>query len=87
MGLIPTNEDPPVRHPHELEQLSARVELAKQKKSLAHVKGNWKAQQQAQEDITLANQALETAMAEQEALNEVEDVEAVDEAQITEEKR
>lgn len=72
---------------HELEQLSARVELAKQKKSLAHVKGNWKAQQQAQEDITLANQALETAMAEQEALNEVEDVEAVDEAQITEEKR
>ena len=72
---------------HELEQLSARVELAKQKKSLAHAKGNWKAQQQAQEEITLANQALETAMTEQEALNEVDEVEAVDDAQISEEKR
>ncbi|KAH6625233.1 50S ribosomal protein-like protein L4 [Boeremia exigua] len=60
---------------HELEQLSARVELAKQKRSLAHAQGNWKAQQQAQEEITLANQALETAMAEQEVLNEVEETE------------
>lgn len=72
---------------HELEQLSARVELMKQKKSLAHVQGNWKAQQQAQEGITLANQALETAMAEQEALNEIEELEEAQIEQPVEEKR
>lgn len=64
---------------HELEQLSARIELMKQKKSLAHVQGDWKAQQQAQEGITLANQALETAVAEQETLNELDELE---EAQV-----
>ncbi|KAF2628572.1 ribosomal protein L4 [Macroventuria anomochaeta] len=72
---------------HELEQLSARVELAKQKKSLAHAKGDWKAQQEAQEEITLANQALETAMAEQEALSEVEEVDEAQREQPAEEKR
>lgn len=75
---------------HELEQLSARVELAKQKKSLAHVNGNWKAQQAAQEEIVLANQALETAMAEQEALNEIEELEEegqVEPEQMSQEKR
>ena len=72
---------------HELEQLSARVELAKQRKSLAHVRGNWKAQQEAQEQMTLANQALETAMAEQEALNEVEEVDEALVEQPVEEKR
>ncbi|KAF1349341.1 ribosomal protein L4 [Lizonia empirigonia] len=63
---------------HELELLSARVELAKQKRSLAHVKGNWKAQQEAQEQIKAANAALETAIAEQEALGEVAESDEVE---------
>lgn len=67
---------------HELELLSARVELAKQKRSLAHVKGNWKAQQDAQEQIKAANAALDAAIAEQEALDSVEEVEEVDEAEL-----
>lgn len=67
---------------HELELLSARLEVAKQKKSLATVKGNWKAQTEAQEQIKAANAALETAIAEQEALNAVEEVDEVDEAQL-----
>lgn len=77
---------------HELELLSARVELAKQKRSLAHVKGNWKAQQEAQELIKAANAALEAAIAEQEALSEVaesEEVEALEQGleQPVQEKR
>ncbi|KAJ4366723.1 54S ribosomal protein yml6, mitochondrial [Ascochyta clinopodiicola] len=67
---------------HELELLSARVELAKQNKSLAHVKGNWKAQQEAQEQMTAANEALETAIAEQEALNSVVEAEEGEELEL-----
>ncbi|KAF3049294.1 54S ribosomal protein, mitochondrial [Didymella keratinophila] len=47
---------------HELEQLHARVELMKQKKSLAQAKRDRKALQLAEEGIKLAEQALETAM-------------------------
>jgi large subunit ribosomal protein L4 len=72
---------------HELEQLSARVELMKQKKSLAHAQGNSKAQQQAQEGITLANQALEMAMAEQDTSIEMDELETAQVEQPVEEKR
>ncbi|KAF1927598.1 ribosomal protein L4 [Didymella exigua CBS 183.55] len=60
---------------HVLEQLSARLELVRQKKALAHARGDWKAQQQAQEGIVLANEALERAMAEQEAFGEIDELE------------
>lgn len=70
---------------HHLELLSARLELAKQQHTLAKVQNNWKAQAQAQEHINNANEALETAVAEQEALGEVEDADVdvdVDAAQL-----
>lgn len=67
---------------HELELLSAKVELAKQKKSLAHVKGNWKSQQEAQEQIRVTNEALETAITEQEALSAIDEAEEVSDAQL-----
>jgi large subunit ribosomal protein L4 len=49
---------------HELEQLHARVELMKQKRSFAQAKGDKKAQTMAEEGVKLAEQALETAMGE-----------------------
>ncbi|XPS78768.1 54S ribosomal protein yml6, mitochondrial [Ascochyta lentis] len=64
---------------YELELLSACVELAKQKKSLAHVQGNRKGQQDAQEELQAANEALETALTKQEAWNAVAEAEEVDE--------
>jgi large subunit ribosomal protein L4 len=67
---------------HELELLSAKVELAKQQKALAFVRNDWKGQTAAQEQIKAANEALELAVAEQEALNSVGEAEEVDEAQV-----
>lgn len=71
----------------ELESLSARIEVAKQRQALASAKGDRQGVESAAQEVKDAEALLEQAIVAQEGLSEVEGEEFVEAEEVKEEKR